>query len=168
MYEIDMQNRKIYFMHFAAPIVELSRVFVSYSHIDEPWLQRLRKFLKPLEDQGLIHIWDDTKILVGSDWRSEIEKSLKSAKMAVFLVTQDFLNSQFIQTQEIPSLLERAEQEGVKIVWIAVKSSTVQASILARFQAANDPMQPLVTLTDVQLDQVLSQIYEKIKAAVAA
>jgi len=167
MYEIDRENRRIYLMHFAVPIVELKRVFVSYSHADADWLDRLRKFLRPLEEQDLIRIWDDTKIQVGSDWTNEIEKSLKSAKMAVFLVTQDFLNSEFIKAHEISPLLERAKQQGVEIVWIAVKPSTVQESVLARFQAANDPKQPLATLPDPQQDQVLTEIYQKIKAAVA-
>lgn len=167
MYEIDRKNRRISFMHFAARVVELKPVFVSYSHADEAWLERLRKFLKPLEDRGLIRLWDDTKIQTGANWRSEIEKSLKSAKMAVFLVTQDFLNSDFINASEMPPLLQEAEQGGVQLFWIAVKPCTVQDSVLARFQAANDPKQPLAILSEPMQDQVLVQIYEKIKAAVA-
>jgi hypothetical protein len=167
-YEIDRANRRIYFVHFAARIVELKRVFISYSHEDAPWLIRLRKFLIPLENQGLIRLWDDTKIQVGSDWQAEIRKALESAKAAVFLVTQDFLNSQFIQAQEMPPLLEKAHQEGVKIIWVAVKSCTVKDSVISKFQAANDPEHPLEMLDEPQQNMVLTQIYEKIKAALAA
>lgn len=110
-YEIDRTNRRLYFVHFAARIVELKRVFVSYSHEDVKWLERLRKFLTPLENQGLVRIWDDSKIQAGSDWQAEIRKALESAKAAVFLVTQDFLNSPFIQAHEIPPLLESARRE---------------------------------------------------------
>jgi len=167
-YEIDRANRKINFVHFAARIVELKRVFVSYSHEDLKWLERLRKFLIPLENQGLIRIWDDSKIQVGSDWQAEIRKALESAKLAVFLVTQDFLNSQFIQAQEMPPLLEKAQQEGVKIIWVAVKSSTVKDSVISKFQAANDPERPLEMLDEPQQNKVLTEIYEKVKAALAA
>jgi hypothetical protein len=167
MYEIDRKHHKIYFQHFAAPIVELKKVFLSYSREDMQWLDRLRKFLKPLEDRGLVRIWDDRLVEMGANWREEIEKSLRSAKMAVFLVTQDFLNSQFIQTQELPVLLERAKQEGVKIAWIYVKSCNVGDSVLYRYEAANDPKQPLEMLAEPQQNLVLTQIYEKIKAAVA-
>ena len=97
----------------------------------------------------------------------EIEKSLRSARMAVFLVTQDFLNSQFIQAQEVPMLLKRADSEGVRIVWIAVKASTVMDHFLSQYQAANDPKVPLEALTEAQLNQALIDIYSKIKAAVA-
>jgi hypothetical protein len=167
-YEIDRANRKIYFVHFAARIVELKRVFVSYSHEDLKWLERLRKFLIPLENQGLIRIWDDSKIQVGSDWQAEIGKALESAKAAVFLVTQDFLNSPFIQAREIPPLLEKAHQEGVKIIWVAVKSCTVKDSVIFKFQAANDPERPLEMLDEPQRNKVFTEIYEKIKAALAA
>jgi len=167
-YEINRATRIIDFVHFAARIVELKRVFVSYSHQDAPWLERLRKFLMPLENQGLIRIWDDTKIQVGSDWQAEIRKALESAKAAVFLVTPDFLNSQFIQAQEMPTLLDKAHQEGVKIIWVAVKSCPVQDSVISKFQAANDPKLPLEMMDEPHQNMVLTQIYEKIKAALAA
>ncbi len=167
-YEINRANRIIDFVHFAARIVELKRVFVSYSHEDVEWLDRLRKFLTPLEDQGLIRVWDDTKIQVGSNWQAEIRKALGSAKAAVCLVTQEFLTSDFIKTQEIPLLLEKAQQEGVKIMWVAVKKSTVKDSVIFKFQAANDPERPLEMLDGPQQNMVLNQIYEKIKAALAA
>ena len=68
MYEMDRPKHIIYFLHFAAPLVELKKVFVSYSHQDMQWLDRLRKFLKPLEDRGLIRVWDDRMIGVGTKW----------------------------------------------------------------------------------------------------
>ncbi len=166
--EIDRTNRNISFIHFAAPIFELKRVFVSYSHEDTKWLERLREFLKPLEEQGLINTWDDKKILMGADWRSEIEKSLQSASMAIFLVTQSFLTSDFIKHEELPPLLEKAKQQGVKIMWIAVGFSTVEDSVLARFQAANDPAKPLEMLAKPQRNKALLEIYKKIKAEATA
>lgn len=167
MYEVERTKHIIYFLHFAAPLVELKKVFLSYSHQDTQWLDRLRKFLKPLEDRGLIRVWDDRMIGVGTKWLDEIDKSLRSARMAIFLVTQDFLNSQFIQAQEVPTLLKRADSEGVRIVWIAVKASTVMDHFLSQYQAANDPKTPLEALTEAQLNQALIDIYTKIKAAVA-
>ena len=166
-YEIDRTNRKLYFVHFRDRVVEVKRVFLSYSHEDQKWLERLRKFLTPLEDQGFF-IWDDTKIPAGSEWQAEIRKALESAKAAVFLVTQDLLISQFIKAQEMPPLLKKAQQEGVKIIWVAVKPSTVKDSPFFKFEAANDPDHPLEMLDERQQDDVLKKIYEKVKAALAA
>lgn len=164
-YAIDRQNRKITFMHFALRLVELKQLFVSYSHADAKWRDLLQTYLTQLNSQ--VRVWDDTMIQPGSEWQREIEKSLKSAKAAIFLVTQDFLASKFIKAQEIPPLLERAQKDGVKIFWIAVGSSTVMDSVLAKFQGLNDPKRPLEMLPKAKRNQVLVQIYEKIKAGVS-
>ena len=166
-YQIDRTNHKIRFIHFANRIVVLKRVFVSYSHDDDRWLAELKKFLKPLVDRGLLNTWDDKKILAGSDWQSEIEKALQSASMAIFLVSQSFLASDFIAHQELPPLLEKARNQGLTIMWIAVSASTVNDSVLKAYQAANDPEHPLDDLPKPQRNKVLVDIYDKIKKAAA-
>jgi len=166
-YQIDRTNHKIRFIHFANRIVVLKRVFVSYSHDDDRWLAELKKFLKPLVDQGLLNTWDDKKILAGANWQSEIEKALQSASMAIFLVSQSFLASDFIAQQELPPLLEKAKNSGLTIMWIAVSASTVNDSVLKTYQAANDPEHPLDDLPKPQRNKVLVDIYDKIKKAAA-
>jgi len=43
------------------------KVFISYSHRDTDWLERLRVHLKPLERQlPQLEIWDDARIKHGS------------------------------------------------------------------------------------------------------
>ena len=37
-------------------------VFVSYSHWDKDWLERLRVFLKPYTRQGQLNVWADPYI----------------------------------------------------------------------------------------------------------
>ncbi len=62
-------------------------MFISYSHADAEWLEKLKKFLKPLENEDKIKIWDDKEIKPGDQWEEEIEKSISAAKAAVLLVT---------------------------------------------------------------------------------
>jgi hypothetical protein len=130
------------------------------------WLGKLKMFLQPLEDQGLLRIWDDTDIRPGSEWLEEIKLSLESARVAVLLITQNFLTSEFIGQKELPVLLGKAENRGCLIFWIAVSASTVDDSELSRFQAANDPKQPLDTLTEPEQNRVLKSIYERMKEAI--
>jgi hypothetical protein len=42
------------------------RVFISYSHKDARWLQRIQVHFSPLERQGKIQRWDDTMITPGT------------------------------------------------------------------------------------------------------
>ena len=166
-FEVLEDTRVLYLLHFVAPQVQVMKpVFISYSHQDAAWLAKLRMFLRPLEDQGKLRVWDDTEIRAGSLWMDEIRQLLDSARVAVFLVTQNFLNSEFIREKELPQLLKNAQDRGCLVFWIAVSASTVDDSEIARFQAANDPSCPLDTLSEPDQNRVLKQIYDRMKQAV--
>lgn len=167
-YEVDTAHRVLYLLHFVAPKVAVTRpVFISYSHKDAKWLEKLKLFLRPLEDQDLIRVWDDTEIQTGAKWLDEIQKALGSARVAVFLVTQDLLNSPFIRNKELPALLEAANDRGCLIFWIAVSSTTFEDSPLAKFQGAIPPNKPLDLLPEPEQNELFTVIYQKMKAAVS-
>lgn len=164
-FEVDEENREIYFLHFAATSVNVrKKVFISYSHEDREWLEKLKKWLKPLEQGGLLDFWDDGKIEPGDDWRQEIEEALGSAKLAVLLVSQNFLTSEFIPSNELAPILEKAASEGVSVLWIAVSESTYEDTPIERFQAVNDPGMPLDTLEPKDLNRQLKEIYKALRA----
>lgn len=122
-------------------------VFISYSHADEKWLTRLRVHLKPLERRGVILPWDDTKIKPGTDWREEIRSALERARVAVLLVSADFLASDFIETNELPPLLQAAQAHGTLILSLILDHCRFEKTEgLSRFQAVNNPSKPLATL----------------------
>lgn len=118
---------------------------------------------EPLIRGGEIKLWDDTRIKAGSLWREEIEKSLATAKAAVLLVSPDFLASDFISAHELPRLLEAAKDEGLKILWLAVRSSMYQNTEIERYQALNDPLRPLAEFSAPLKDKALVEICERIK-----
>jgi hypothetical protein len=142
-----------------------SQIFISYSHKDRKWLDMLQTNLKPLIRGGEIKLWDDTRINAGSLWREEIGKALATAKAAVLLVSPDFLASDFISAHELPRLLEAAKDkdEGLKILWLAVRWSMYQNTEIERYQALNDPLRPLAEFSGALRDKALVQICERIK-----
>lgn len=144
-----------------------TEIFISYSHQDKKWLDKLLTMLKPLERQELIKTWSDTLIEPGTKWKEEINRALASAKVAILLVSPDFLASDFIAKNELPPLLEAAEKKGLTILWIAISSSMYKATEIGVYQAVNKPEEPLDSLTRSKVNRELVLIAEKIKGVVA-
>src|SRR6185312_9244931 len=91
-------------------------VFLSYSHADEAWKDRLQSQLKVLE----VDCWDDRRIEGGADWFGEIQEAMARASIALLLISADFLTSEFILSTEIPTLLERRVREGLPVIPVIV------------------------------------------------
>lgn len=78
-----------------------NQVFISYSHQDEEWLNRLKIMLAPLMLAQGIPVWDNTQINPGDIRENEIQKALASAKVAVLMVSHNFLADKFIINHEL-------------------------------------------------------------------
>ncbi|AUB39529.1 DNA polymerase III, delta prime subunit [Nostoc flagelliforme CCNUN1] len=143
-----------------------NKVFISYSHIDSELLKRLQTYLKPLEKRGLVDRWDDTRIKTGMKWRDEIKKALDAAKIAILLVSSNFLASDFILENELPPLLKAAEEEGALIFSIILDpcKSAFSLSELEKFQTLNPPNKPLSGMEQHEqgemFDKLLTDIIE--------
>lgn len=99
-------------------------VFISYSHQDEAWKDRLRPHLGVLERAGRITIWDDRRIGAGEEWYDEIKDAMDLAKVAVCLISADFLSSKFCAEEEVPYLLERRERDGMILIPVLLRPCT--------------------------------------------
>ncbi|HEY6641413.1 protein kinase domain-containing protein [Povalibacter sp.] len=138
------------------------RLFLSYSHNDEKYLEELRKYL---EVERRLDVWSDERIEAGEDWREQIRDALSRADAAILLVSQDFLSSEFIRNHELPSLLESVRRKKLRLFLIPIGPSTWRSAVIERFQWVHNPAQPLKTLRPAQREQALVDINQKITAA---
>lgn len=105
-----------------------SLVFISYSHKDELWRDRLVEHLQVLEHQCELDLWYDRKIDFGSQWRDEIKDALERSHAAILLISSSFMSSEFIKDNEVPYLLERAKKDdGLRLFPILVRPCAWQA-----------------------------------------
>jgi len=148
--------------------VKRHTVFVSYAHRDKRHLERLVVHLKPLEHAGLIDVWNDKRLIPGATWRHEIETAISSAKLAILLISADFLASEFITSNELPRLLRSARRGALTVLPVIVGASRfLGTSELAVFQAANDPARPLSVLPVAERERVWSRLAETVEARLA-
>lgn len=96
------------------------RVFLSYSHVDEAWKDRVSRQLAVLTEEGLLDVWDDRRIAAGAHWEAEIRAAMEVADVAILLVSADLLTSRFVRDSEVPRLLQRRAKEGVRVIPILV------------------------------------------------
>ena len=87
---------------------DVVKVFVSYSHQDDEYLagDSLLGFLKGLEKDG-ISFWTDREIRPGEPWDQVIKDRLQGADIALVLVSQGLLDSDYCQNVEIEGFLSR-------------------------------------------------------------
>lgn len=145
-----------------------TRVFVCHSRNDAAWLERLRVHLAPLERQGLIEAWDDTRISAGSNRREAVDRALDEAGVAVLLVSASWVASEFIQDVELPRLLARARAEGVRILPLLVSACQIELTPLAGLQFVNDTEQPLNGLAAATREALLVQTAKAVMEALGA
>ncbi|MCB0294296.1 MAG: toll/interleukin-1 receptor domain-containing protein [Calditrichaeota bacterium] len=140
-----------------------NQIFISYSHKDIQWMERLKIMLKPLEMKYRLNIWDDQKIRPGDKWQEEIDKTLAAAKLAILLVSPDFLNSEFIMERELPYLMKASKTRGLRILWIPLSFCLYQETELNQLQATSNPENPLDSMTKSEADKLLVEMGIMIK-----
>jgi hypothetical protein len=122
-------------------------IFISYSQDDAVWLTTVKKHLSILEHKYQLVVWDDTRIEAGSRWQDEIEKAIKKCKIAILLVSSNFLASRFIAENELPKILNASEREGVTIINVIIDTCAFDLSDLRVFQCINNPDSPLAEIS---------------------
>lgn len=135
-----------------------NKLFLSYSRKDAKWLERLQIQLSPLVREGLIDRWDDTRLAPGEEQLKEIDRALNEATAAVIFISSDYLATDFLQDVELPTLLRRAKEGGVRILPVIVRPCLFERSPLADFQPVNSLDKPLSALSEVEQEEVLLRV----------
>lgn len=102
------------------------RVFLSYSHGDQSFAQKLAHDLK---NQG-VEVWlDSEKIDVGDDLVKKIDEGIKNSAYFILILSENYLQSKWV-TKEI-NIMERLEQTDSisKIIPILIDNSALPSNL---------------------------------------
>ncbi|MCP4692846.1 MAG: toll/interleukin-1 receptor domain-containing protein, partial [Desulfobacterales bacterium] len=140
------------------------KIFISYSHKDEDWKDRVKSHLRVLQEQGLLEIWDDRRIPPGEEWLPEIEEALDACDVAIFLISTGFLTSPFILDKEVPYLLKRGDKDLIKIVPVMVKPCAWKTvDWLSKINIFPKDGTPLSDFEEPEIDNILVSLTEKLQ-----
>jgi TIR domain len=144
------------------------KAFVSYSRKNKNYLEDLLKHIK-----GYMHVegennvldtridiwddmWNDTQIAAGQDWWQEITNALAEARVAILLISADFLASDFIREHELPPLLEAAQKKELLLLPILLAPSAFPQTKLGRYQAMNE--KPIMGMSPAESEAAWAKI----------
>ncbi len=111
------------------------KIFISYAHEDEEYKDQLVKQLSGLLRNGWIEEWNDRKIAPGQEWDDSIKNALVDAEVILFLVSADFMASDYIHDEEIKQALQRNKNGQLTIVPVIIRSCDFSSLSLSKFQA---------------------------------
>jgi len=119
-------------------------IFISYSHLDQVWMQAFKKHLHGML-MGRCQVWTDEDISPGTTWEQTLLGNLSQAAAAVVLASPDYLVSPWCR-RELKSLADarRSRQLGA-VYWVLLKPCGWQWTELAELQAVQEPASHALT-----------------------
>src|SRR5439155_903518 len=146
---------------------KVNRIFVTYSHKDRDWVDRLRVMIAPYLHgaESELDFWDDSRLQAGQQWDAEIHSALEHAGVGVALVSSNFLGSQYVMENELPIIVRAADEGGLRLLWVYISAAGWEETPLKRFQATHDTKKPLNVLPGPEQDEVLKSAARQIKEA---
>jgi len=144
-----------------------SKVFISYSHNDKVWKDQLLEPLRALERNGHFSVWVDDDIVAGDEFMDEIGEALDSSDAAVLLITNSFLNSEFIHGKELPRILKKHKRDGMRVFPLIVRPCPwPDITWLAKMEVRPDEGRPLARGDEYDIEQDLADFAREVLQSV--
>lgn len=100
--------------------LKLPKVFISYSRKDLEFKEELKSHLSILERYDLLKAWSCDEIKSGK-WEGQIEKELEEADFIIYMISPNFMASEYIMEKEVKKGIKLAESnKDKKIICVLV------------------------------------------------
>lgn len=146
--DIEMDNKRV-------------KVFLSYSHVDEKFKEKLDIHLAPLKRSNKkLEVWQDRELKAGTKFDEEIKKHLKEDDIIILLISADFINSDYCYEVEMKTAFERMEKKEAVVVPVIVRPCYWKKTPLGDIQALPKDGNPISKYQDE--DDAYVEIVESI------
>ena len=106
-----------------------AHIFISYAHEDKEWvldgpgnihlIPRIRRHTSPDAE-----IWFDEGLVIGEKWDEEIHNHIVQSHIAILLISESFVSSDYIVNKELVWIREQVEQNDMKVVPLLIGNIT--------------------------------------------
>lgn len=106
-----------------------AHIFISYAHEDKEWvlegpgnihlIPRIRRHTSPDAE-----IWFDEGLVIGEKWDEEIHNHIVQLHIAILLISESFVSSDYIVNKELVWIKEQVEKNDMKIVPLLIGNIT--------------------------------------------
>lgn len=140
------------------------KLFYSYAHEDEELRKSLENHLSGLRRSGVIAEWHDRRIVAGSEWKGQIDKSLGEADVILLLISSDFLASDYCYDVEMRRALERHEAGEAVVIPVVLRPVDWSRAPFGKLQALPTDALPVTSWENI--DEAFTDVAKGIRAAV--
>jgi TPR repeat protein len=137
------------------------KIFVSYSHRNERWVKTEEEqdngdaFISWLREQfngDNVEFWTDHTLKekhVGSVFSKAINENIQDSDIALLLLSQEFISSNYIMNKELPFIKEAFEDGQIKIIPVLIEdiAASFKNGWLFDLQIVPDSDKPLLAYT---------------------
>jgi len=140
------------------------KLFISYSHEDEEYVEKFKKHIAPLIQKYGIEEWYDRKIIPGKNWEKEIENNLSDADIILLFISSNFLASKYCQ-KEKDYAYELKKRKNIAVIPIILSScGWKDDDKLVKSQALPKDGQPISTFSNQ--DDAWMNVYDGLKRVI--
>lgn len=144
--------------------MEKINLFISYSHEDETYKEKLEKHLGLLKRNGIIETWNDRKIIAGEEWDKKIKEELENSHIILLLVSVDFLNSNYCYDVEIERAIEKHKKNEATVIPVIIRKCDWHETEFGKIQALPKDGKAVKSFDDE--DEAFFSITEGIKQSI--
>ncbi len=167
------QNGKAFgineFKHIAGFEKLPKRLFISYSSKDAEFMKRFATHLEILKSTGIVEPWYDRMIESGTRWDDAIRTEMNNADIIIFLLSPDFIATEYIMKTEIPLAISRMKKKKANFFFVQLLPCSWDRTELANYQQTDDATETkkeVLTITlpsnDRQWKKVVDELVVKI------
>jgi len=137
------------------------KIFLSYSHKDEDFKEKLDTHFSGLKRNEKIETWNDRKIAPGTEWDDEIKNEMREADIILLLISSDFIASDYIWNTELSFVMERQKNGECVIAPVIIRHCDWKELEFAKKQVMPRDGKPVTKYADE--DEAFTEIVEGIK-----